>query len=61
MDPSLFQDTGYGLMGYNRVLRFSDICVCYEGREDNHFHDMGVCVSIVVLFLILAMTCLMSL
>lgn len=45
MDPSLFQDAGYGLMGYNRVLRFSDICVCSDGREDNHFHDMGVCVS----------------
>jgi len=45
LDPALFQDTGYGLMGYNRVMRFSDICVCYEGREDNHFHDMGVCVS----------------
>ncbi len=45
MDPTLFQDTGYGLMGYNRVLRFSDICVCSEGREDNHLHDMGVCVS----------------
>ncbi len=45
MDPSLLQDIGYGLMGYNRVLRFSDICVCSEGREDNHFHDMGVCVS----------------
>ncbi len=45
LDPALFQDVGYGLMGYNRVMRFSDICVCYEGREDNHFHDMGVCVS----------------
>jgi len=45
MDPDLFQDTGYSLMGYNKVLRFSDICVCYEGREDDHFHDMGVCVS----------------
>jgi len=45
MDPTLFQDTGYSLMGYNKVLRSSDICVCYEGREDNHFHDMGVCVS----------------
>lgn len=45
MDPALFQDTGYGLMGYNKVLRFSDICVCFEGREDDYFQDMGVCVS----------------
>ncbi len=45
MDPALFQDTGYSLMGYNKVLRFSDICVCYEGREDDYFQDMGVCVS----------------
>ncbi len=28
MEPELFQDAGYGLLGYNRVLRFSDICVC---------------------------------
>lgn len=45
MDPDLFQDTGYSLMGYNKVKRFSDICVCYEGREDDYFQDMGVCVS----------------
>ena len=45
MDPVLFQDTGYSLMGYSKVLRFSDICVCFEGREDEYFHDMGVCVS----------------
>lgn len=30
LDPALFQNAGYGLLGYNRVLRFSDICVCYE-------------------------------
>ena len=24
LDPELFQDAGYGLLGYNRVLRFSD-------------------------------------
>ena len=45
MEPELFQDAGYGLLGYNRVLRFSDICVCYEGRENKFFKDMGVCVS----------------
>ncbi len=45
MDPALFQDTGYSLMGYNKVLRFSDILVCSDGREDDYFKDMGVCVS----------------
>ncbi len=45
MDPALFQDTGYSLMGYNKVIRFSDILVCSEGREDDYFKDMGVCVS----------------
>lgn len=45
MDPDLFQDTGYSLMGYNKVLCFSDIRVCSDGREDDYFKDMGVCVS----------------
>ena len=27
------------------MLRFSDICVCYEPRENDFFRDMGVCVS----------------
>lgn len=45
MDPDLFQDAGYGLLGYNKVLRFSDICVCYEPRENDYFKDMGICVS----------------
>ncbi len=45
LDPHLFQDAGYSLLGYNRVLRFSDICVCYEPRENDFFKDMGVCVS----------------
>lgn len=46
MDPALFQDTGFTqFMGYSKVLRFSDILVCSEGREDENFHDMGVCVS----------------
>ena len=45
MEPELFQDAGYGLLGYNRVLRFSDICVCHEPRENQHFKNMGVCVS----------------
>jgi len=45
MDPDLFQETGYSLLGYNRVLRFSDICVCCEPRENEYFKSMGVCVS----------------
>ena len=45
MDPAVFQDPGYGLLGYQRVLRFSDIFVCYEPRENDYFRDMGVCVS----------------
>lgn len=45
MDPDLFQDAGYGILGYNRVLRFNDIQVCYEPRENEYFKDMGVCVS----------------
>lgn len=45
LEPELFQDAGYGLLGYNRVLRFSDICVCCEPRENDFFRDMGVCVS----------------
>lgn len=46
LDPSLFQDTGFTqFMGYSKVQRFSDILVCSEGREDDNFHDMGVCVS----------------
>lgn len=45
LDPSLFQEEGYGLMGYTRVLKFSNILVCYEPREDGYFQDMGICVS----------------
>lgn len=45
MDPDLFQDPGYGLLGYQRVLRFNDIAVCYDARENEHFQNLGVCVS----------------
>lgn len=45
MDSVLFQDAGYGLLGYQKVLRFSDILVCYEPRQNDYFKDMGVCVS----------------
>lgn len=45
LDPALFQDAGNSLLGYNKVLRFSDICVCYEPRENDDFKDMGICVS----------------
>jgi len=43
--PALFQDAGYSLLGYNKVLRFSDICVCCEPRQNDYFKNMGVCVS----------------
>ena len=45
LDPKLFQDVGYGLLGYSTVLWFSDICVCCEPRENEYFKNMGVCVS----------------
>ena len=37
LDPALFQEEGYGLMGYTQVLKFSNILVCYEPREDGYF------------------------
>ena len=45
LDPALFQEAPYGLMGYQRILVFSDIRVLYEPRENQYFHDMGVCVT----------------
>ena len=45
MDPALFQESPYGLMGYMRMLVFSDIRILYEPRENDFFQDMGVCVS----------------
>ena len=46
MDPDLFQLTGLSLMGFHKVKKFSDINVCWEGREDTHFHLSSlVCVS----------------
>lgn len=45
MDSDLFEEQGFGLMGYQRSMKFSDILICYEGRENSVFPDMGVCVS----------------
>ena len=45
MDPDLFQDPGYSINGYLRCKAFSNIMVCYEGRENAFFSNMGVCVS----------------
>lgn len=45
MDSDLFQDPGYSINGYQRCKAFNNILVCYEGRENDFFHDMGVCVS----------------
>lgn len=45
LDPALFQEADFGLMGYQRALRFNDILVLYDPRENEYFRDMGVCVS----------------
>lgn len=45
LDPELFSVTDYSMNGYRRVFRFSDIFVMDMPREDEFFHDMGVCVS----------------
>lgn len=45
MDFHLFSDAGYGLMGYEHCLEFSDIKVLYEPRENDYFQSLGVCVS----------------
>lgn len=45
MEPSLFQETGYGLLGYEKCKAFNNINICYEGRENDFFQNMGVCVS----------------
>ena len=54
MEPDLFQEMPFSVLpGYGRELRFSDIHVCYEGREhgfrhepeEKAFTDMGICVS----------------
>lgn len=45
MDPELFEDPGFGLLGYGQALKFSDIFILYQPRENDYFQDMGVCVS----------------
>ncbi len=45
MDPLLFQDPGFGILGYKKMLTFGNIQVMYEGRENTYFKDMGICVS----------------
>ena len=45
LDPALFQEAAFGLNGYSRALTFNNILVLYDPREDENFHDMGVCVS----------------
>ena len=45
LDPALFQEAAFGLNGYSRSLTFNNILVLYDPREDENFHDMGVCVS----------------
>ena len=45
MDPDLFEDPGYGLLGYDKCLVFGKIVVCYVPRQNDHFQNMGICVS----------------
>lgn len=45
MDPFLFQETGAPLPGYACALSFNGIFVAYEPRENDHFKNMGICVS----------------
>lgn len=45
MDPLLFQETGAPLPGYSCALSFNGIFVAYEPRENDHFKNLGVCVS----------------
>ena len=40
MDPDLFQEAGSCLPGYQSAMRFSDIIVCYDPRENEHFKDI---------------------
>lgn len=45
MDPCLFRDMPCPVPGYTVALGFNNIFVCYEPRENDHFHNLGVCVS----------------
>lgn len=45
LDPDLFVSTGFSLNGYTHVVRFSDIFVMDQPRENDFFKSMGVCVS----------------
>lgn len=45
MDPDLFEETGVPLPGYSRARSFNSIFVAYEPRENDHFKNMGICVS----------------
>lgn len=38
LPPSLFTDSPIGFSGYRKSLRFSNICVYYQGREDMGCH-----------------------
>ena len=46
MDSDLFvQAPASPLPGYQSAIYFGHIYVCYDGRENDYFQDMGVCVS----------------
>lgn len=45
MDPYLFREMPCPIPGYTVALAFNNIFVCYEPRENDHFRNLGVCVS----------------
>ena len=47
LDFDLFDYWEYSpLPGYASSVRFNSIIVCFEPREDEHFQNMGMCVSL---------------
>ena len=46
MDVALFEKLPYTWQGYQDVVEYQNIRVASNGREDEHFSNMGVCVSI---------------
>lgn len=46
MDSDLFKQAPCSpLPGYQQALEFKHIYICYDGREDEYFKDLGICVS----------------
>ena len=45
LNTNLFTDLSITMNGYQHVMAFSNIYVCYQPRENQYFKNMGVCVS----------------